>query len=146
MHVEQLPIMNVECTAEMLAVADIIAHVLSLTDDDERQKHNLRTFEYIIEARIRQLASVKWGKMSLRKRNQNWKRLTCGTMHLLIDAMRGFTKSERQILSNFIDGRTNPAKAAIERKEKAAQDQAREAESRAIALREIWDELRKAED
>jgi hypothetical protein len=155
----------------MMAVADIISHVLTLTDDEHRRAHNLRTFRYIIETRQQQLVSIRWEKLSRRKRHQAWKRLTYGTLHLLIDAMLGFTKSERDILSKFLGPKTREETAILRGKEvtethtsagpstddscedygmvrrltldkKFMEDTLGGTDARAIALRELWDVLR----
>jgi hypothetical protein len=174
---EGLPITVVECNNKMLAVADIISHVLSLNDDGQRREHNLRSARYIIENRKQQLSSMRWQQMSLRKRHQAWKRLTHYTFYLLIDAMVGFTNSERDMLSKFLNDQMMRVKPASIRDEKATRRHAANARSatgdaneehsmmrrlildrrpaaesqgetdeRAVALRELWDELRKAND
>ena len=115
--------------------------------------------------------------MSLRRKHQAWKRLTHDTLRLLIDAMVGFTKSERDILSRFLDDQKMRVKPAIVRDKKAtrrhaanarsamldpskehsvmrrlilerspAAESQEETDERAVALRELWDELRKAND
>jgi hypothetical protein len=174
---DQLPTMMVECTCEILAVADIISQILSLTDDNQRREHNLRASRYIIKNRKNRLAYFRWEGMSPRKRHQAWKRLTQGTFHLLANAMVGFTKSERDVLSRFLDGRRTRVKTATVRDETATEKQAPnarvvkndlskehsvmrrlildrsspveshgESDERALALRELWEELKKAND